>query len=218
MTTKTLGFGALGAAGAASACGGGYLLMKEKTIGDRVSKSGLVLIKSGDSKAWRLASKHLKLSDKNLVTDLSRFDAEIKQDSIDLDKAKVALEKWCLEATGKDLSEKNIEDYLDKVKSRCVVAPADIRAKLEREGKTLVTNWGNKFDSFKSKTQDHTTIKEDLKVHDNSISKEVSNPNGDKDKYLAALEKWCSSGLKVKIEDDNYDGTYPKVVDRCTQG
>ncbi|AEG72488.1 hypothetical protein MHF_0189 [Mycoplasma haemofelis Ohio2] len=216
--TKTAGIGALSTAGIAGACGGGYLLMKEKTIGDRISKEGLSLIKTGDSASWGLAAKHLKLSDEALVLDLAKFDAEIKnKENMDLDKAKVALEKWCQEAIGKDLSDQNVKDYLSKAKSRCITPPSDIREKLSREGKSLVSNWNNKFEALKAASTQDTDLKSHLTVIDSTITEEVSAANTQKDKYSSALQKWCESKLELKIESSDYDTTYPKVVSRCTE-
>ncbi|AEW45019.1 hypothetical protein MHC_00765 [Mycoplasma haemocanis str. Illinois] len=216
--TKVAGIGALSLAGIAGACGGGYLLMKKKTIGDRISKEGLSLIRSGDSYAWKLAAKHLKLSDEALVSDLSKFDAEIKsKDSMDLDKTKVALEKWCKEAINKNLSDQNIKDYLKKAKSRCVTPPSDIRDKLNREGKVLATNWNNKFEALKTQHTQDSDLKSHLTAIDNTITEEVSSANTQKDKYSSALEKWCKTKLEVKIESNDYETFYSKVISRCTE-
>ncbi|AEG72507.1 hypothetical protein HF1_01800 [Mycoplasma haemofelis str. Langford 1] len=216
MTTKTAGIGALGAAGAAGACGGGYLLMREKTIGDRVSKSGLVLIKSDDIAAWKLAAKHLKLSDTDLVKDLSPLNSEIKDGNVDLDKAKVALKKWCQDASNKDLSDENIKTYLDKVKSRCTISPIDIKEKLKREGKSFTNNWTSKFDTIKTQTAQDTDLENNLKALNSTITEAVSSANNQKNLYSKALQDWCESKLNLKLEDNSYENTYPKVVSRCT--
>ncbi|AEG72484.1 hypothetical protein HF1_01640 [Mycoplasma haemofelis str. Langford 1] len=219
MVNKVAGIGAIGATGVAGACGGFYLLSKEKTIGDRVSKSGLILIKSGDTNTWKLAAKHLKASDTSLVTDLTTFDPNIRSTSdLDLEKAKVALEKWCQDATGKDLSEKNINLYLKKVQSRCTIPPTDIRSKLERESKHLVSDWSGKFTALKAKTTEDTTLETDLKAKDSSINTNISTSNNQMDgKYSDALKKWCESQLDIKLENDSYVDIYTKVTKRCLQ-
>ncbi|AEW45038.1 hypothetical protein MHC_00860 [Mycoplasma haemocanis str. Illinois] len=215
MTTKTISIGALGVVGAAGACGGGYLLMKEKTIGDRVSRSGFTLIKGGDNLAWRLAAKHLKLSDTDLVADLSKFNSEIKDNNMDLDKARVALEKWCLKAANKDLSEKNIRDYLDKVKSRCTTPPPNIKEKLKREGKTFTGDWSSKFNSLKGKQSEDSDLEAHLKEHGSDITETLSQISSQTEKYVAALQKWCESKLDLKLEHTDYESIYSKVISRC---
>ncbi|AEG72528.1 putative lipoprotein [Mycoplasma haemofelis Ohio2] len=216
MTTKTLGLGALGGAGVAGACGGGYLLMKEKTIGDRVSKSGLVLIKSGDSGAWKLAAKHIKSSEDSLHSDLTEFDSSItSKETTDLDKAKVALEKWCLKASNKDLSEQNIRDYLDKVKSRCTTPPSNIKEKLKREGKAFTGNWSNKFNSLKTNHTQDSDLESHLKASGDNITETLSQVSSQTEKYVSALQKWCESKLDLKLEHTDYESMYPKVISRC---
>ncbi|AEW45024.1 hypothetical protein MHC_00790 [Mycoplasma haemocanis str. Illinois] len=216
MTIKVAGIGVLGVAGVAGMCGGGYLLIREKTIGDRVSKSGLSLIKNDDIAAWKLAAKHLKLSDTDLFKDLSPLDSEIKDNNIDLDKAKVALKKWCQDASSKDLSEHNIKTYLDKVKSRCTTSPVDIKEKIKREGKSFVSNWAGKFDTLKTQTSQDTDLENNLKALNSTINEAISSANNQKNLYSKALQDWCESQLSLKLEDSKYETSYPKVISRCT--
>ncbi|AEG72506.1 hypothetical protein HF1_01790 [Mycoplasma haemofelis str. Langford 1] len=217
MNPKSALLTTLGAsAGVAGACGGGYLLMKEKTIGDRVSKSGLILIKSGNSKAWKLAFQHSKLSDTSLIEDLTKLDSSIKSNStINLEKAQEALDKWCRDAINKELSESNISNYLQKVKSRCTTPPTSIGEKLNREGKAFTSHWGNKFAAIKGTTSTDNQLESDLKSQDTSIQVGISDSNSPADKYSSALQKWCESQLTTKIGGDNYEDIYTKVSSRC---
>ncbi|AEG72532.1 hypothetical protein MHF_0237 [Mycoplasma haemofelis Ohio2] len=201
---------ALLSAGSATAAVGGIstavYLSKSETIKSKAEKEGLKLIKYEDLLSWKTAFKGLK-SKSEVIEELKKSDSSIT-DSSDLDKGGNALKSFCKASLEKPYDPK--EKLFSRVKGWCVQIPLTVKDQLLSSGKKLESNWESKFGTIKTSNADQ--LKEDLKAINNQITGELTSET-DKDKFVAALQKWCEDNLKKNLIDA--DSILEKAKHRC---
>ncbi|AEW45039.1 hypothetical protein MHC_00865 [Mycoplasma haemocanis str. Illinois] len=197
-------------AGSATAAVGGistfFYLFQRETIKSKVEKSGIKLIKYEDLLSWKTAFKGLK-SKSEVIEELKKIDPSIA-DVSDLDKGGNALKSFC--KTSWERPYKPGEQFFLQVKEWCIQVPLTVKDQFLGSRKTLENNWESKFEAIK--TSNTNQLKEDLKAIDNQITKELTD-NEDKNKFVAALQKWCEDNLNKNLIEA--DSILEKAKHRC---